>query len=112
MKIYHIKPVTILTGFDADTIHRFEEELPRFFKPKRVEVGDQVYRIYTWKDMEPLIYVQRKIDEGYEEFEAWESCERFFQRRDNAIKMLDNHAEMFKTDLEFWGLEQPPKAEE
>ncbi len=112
MKMYSIKPLAYTAGFSASTIRRYEKEWGHIFKPRRVEVGDQEYRVYTWTEIEMLIYVKIKLDEGYEIDEAWQSCKAFFDRRNNSAKILNESLDMVKADLEFWGLEQPPSESE
>jgi DNA-binding transcriptional MerR regulator len=102
MKKHTIRPVCDLTGFSPSTLRRYEAEFGYIFMPQRIKVGKKDYRIYTWREIEMLLYVKQKVKEGYTVKQAWDSFYDFDFDRLGAASAMDEEVYYFKPELEYW----------
>ncbi|MGO9566353.1 MAG: hypothetical protein ACLP5H_02310 [Desulfomonilaceae bacterium] len=108
IKIHSIKPVSDVTGFSPSTIRRYLNKYPHFFSAQRVRVGDKDYRVFTWREVEMLIYLRQKMGDGASPTEAWESAFNFFANIDVAAEMINEQVEpLVQQGIEFWDAKTP-----
>jgi DNA-binding transcriptional MerR regulator len=101
MKTYSIQPVCDLTEFSPSTLRRYESDYGWVFMPQRCKIGEKEYRVYTWREIEMLIYIKQKLNEGYTPDQAWQSFSLFDLGRLGAADAIDEHVYYINVDMEF-----------
>jgi hypothetical protein len=97
---YSIRAVLELTGFSPSTLRQYEAEYPLCLVSQKVLVGNKFYRVYTWQEIEKLLYVKQKIKEGYSVSAAWDSYFEFDELRRIAAERMGGEVEAVTFDTE------------